>query len=90
MYHNLLKLAAHFERISKHIDKLPGGLADKKSPNDFNQRQLEMGIKIEKEEHTDDDDIATEIAMDHLEEFPNYYDKLKEMEEDMEYEMENG
>mgnify|MGYP000119709092 CR=1 FL=1 len=42
--------------------------------------ELEKGIKIEKE-HTDDDKIAHEIAMDHLWEDPEYYTKLKSIEE---------
>ena len=40
-------------------------------------RQLEMGIKVEKE-HTKDEKTAREIALDHLGEKPNYYSKLKQ------------
>jgi hypothetical protein len=40
------------------------------------KKQLEMGVEVEKE-HTDDEDKARSIAMDHLEEVPNYYSKLK-------------
>ena len=40
-------------------------------------RQLEMGIKVEKE-HTKDEKVAREIALDHLGEKPNYYSKLKQ------------
>jgi len=43
------------------------------------QHQLEMGIKVETE-HTDDFDIATKIATDHLNEDPHYYTKLAKME----------
>jgi len=43
-------------------------------------RNLEKGIKIEKE-HTDDESQAREIAMDHLWEDPKYYDKLEKIEE---------
>ena len=43
------------------------------------QQQLEMGIKVETE-HTDDFDIATKIATDHLNEDPHYYTKLAKME----------
>lgn len=57
-------------------DKIPGGLADKAKPEDFNHRALAMGLKAELE-HTDDLDIALEIAMDHLSEDPGYYDKLE-------------
>lgn len=60
-------------------DKIPGGLADKKSPKDFNAESLKEGIKVELE-HTSDKDTAREIAMDHLTEDSSYYKKLKEVE----------
>jgi len=59
----------------KWKDKLHGGKADDKTPDDFPEDELEIGTKVERE-HTDNPDIATEIAMDHLEEDPEYYDKL--------------
>jgi hypothetical protein len=40
------------------------------------KKQLEMGIKVE-HEHTEDDDKARRIALDHLDEKPDYYTKLK-------------
>lgn len=40
------------------------------------QKQLEIGIQVEKE-HTDDEDKARTIALDHLDEKPDYYTKLK-------------
>lgn len=43
------------------------------------KRQLEMGIKVEKE-HTDSKAVAKKIALDHLVEDPRYYTKLKKME----------
>ncbi len=43
--------------------------------------QLKMGIKVERE-HKDDDVVARQIALDHLEEVPDYYDKLKTVESD--------
>lgn len=43
------------------------------------QKQLELGINIEKE-HTNDKDLATDIALHHLDEIPDYYTRLKEME----------
>jgi len=45
------------------------------------EKQVEKGIKVERE-HTKDDTIAREIALDHLAEFPDYYDRLKKVEED--------
>jgi len=60
-------------------DKIPGGLADKKKPSDFNQEALRKGVKVELE-HTSDHGIATEIAMDHLTEDLKYYNKLEKIE----------
>jgi len=60
-------------------DKIPGGLADNMSPDDFSKKKIEKGIKIELE-HTSDKQIAEEIAMDHLTEDPEYYEKLEKME----------
>ena len=47
----------------------------------FIKRQLEMGIPIERE-HTKDKDLATDIALQHLDEIPDYYTRLKKMEAD--------
>ena len=47
------------------------------------KKELEMGVKVEME-HTNDDELATEIAMDHLYEIPDYYTRLKKMESDAE------
>ena len=47
-------------------------------PSDI-QKQLEMGIKIE-HEHVTDKDTATDIALQHLDEIPDYYTRLKKME----------
>lgn len=41
--------------------------------------QLEQGTKIEME-HTQDEVMAREIALDHLAEYPDYYDRLKKVE----------
>jgi|694.fasta_scaffold00236_21 hypothetical protein len=47
----------------------------------FIKKQLEMGIPIE-HEHTKDKDLATDIALQHLDEIPDYYTRLKKMEAD--------
>jgi Domain of unknown function (DUF6321)/Protein of unknown function (DUF5661) len=47
----------------------------------FIKNQLEMGIPIE-HEHTKDKDLATDIALQHLDEIPDYYTRLKKMEAD--------
>ena len=41
--------------------------------------QLSKGIKVELE-HTGDIAMAREIALDHLNEFPDYYSRLKKVE----------
>jgi len=45
----------------------------------FVKHQLEMGIPIE-HEHTRDKVLATDIALQHLDEIPDYYTRLKKME----------
>jgi hypothetical protein len=56
-----------------------------KRPADYDKRALKQGTKVEME-HTTDADVAREIAMDHLEEHPGYYAKLKVMEHGLERE----
>ena len=68
-------------RLLEREDKIPGGRADKSDPSEFDQNQLAMGIKVERE-HTKSDDIAREIAMDHLKEDPRYYTKLRAIHKD--------
>lgn len=59
----------HDKKGYYHIDNMISSL----------KKQLNKGIKIESE-HTKDKSKAKEIAMDHLWEDPNYYDKLKKIE----------
>ena len=61
-------------------DKIPGGKADDKPKSDFDPKQMVMGKKVERE-HTTDSALAAEIATDHLEEIPDYYSRLKKMED---------
>ena len=68
-----------FNMSAKWEDQVPGGKADEKTPEDFPTKALEKGKKVEVE-HTDDPQIALEVAMDHLIESYDYYDKLDEME----------
>lgn len=60
-------------------EKLAGGLADGKSPGDFNAKELARGMKVERE-HSTDPKVQREIAQDHLTEDPMYYQKLARME----------
>ena len=63
-------------------EKVMGGKADDMSVEDLAdkhnvdvrdiEKEIEVGVRIEME-HTDDKEIAREIAMDHVFEFPDYY-----------------
>jgi hypothetical protein len=66
--------------LSDKEEKLVGGLADNMPDEDFPKKQIDKGIKVEKE-HTNDKEIAKEIAKDHLVETDKYYDYLSELEE---------
>lgn len=72
-------------------DLIPGGLGDDKTNKDFDSKQLDKGREIEME-HTDNPQMAEEIARDHLTEVPNYYvdnkgkDRLKKLETEAEKE----
>jgi hypothetical protein len=73
-------------------NKIIGGLSDKKTLEDLSKKhnihleklkkQLEIGINVEME-HTNNKEIAKEIALDHLFELPDYYTKLKTIEESL-------
>jgi len=58
-----------------NLVKLPGGVGDNTPTNQVDPNQLSIGIQVEME-HTNDHEIAQEIAMDHLTEDPEYYTKL--------------
>ena len=55
------------------------GKGNNLSEKDVDKKQLSKGIKVEKE-HTSNDELAKKIAIDHLSEFPDYYDRLEKME----------
>jgi hypothetical protein len=67
----------------KRAKSVPGGIADDRSPSDFDPALIEEGLEVEKE-HTTDKEIAQEIVMDHLMESDEYYHELKEMEKGLE------
>ena len=75
--------------IKEFKDQLKGGKADGKDMTKYDLQQILMGIKIE-QEHTSNKMMALEITMDHLEEIPDYYTRLQEMEEEAEEEMEEA
>jgi hypothetical protein len=74
-------------------DEIEGGLADQYTceqiankhnvPLEDIMNQLYKGIEVEME-HTDDKELAKEIAKDHLTEYPYYYDELEKMEKKFE------
>lgn len=66
--------------LKKAKEIISGGLAEGKKDSDFDPDALAEGVKVEME-HTDDKNVAKEIARDHLAEDPAYYKKLKKMEE---------
>ena len=73
------------------IDVIPGGKTDKYTINDIAkkhnisvkqiQKELTIGTKIELE-HTNDKNLAKEIALDHLWEITDYYTRLTKMEKE--------
>lgn len=65
----------------KHIAYLPPeGLSAKRhiTAADVDQHELAIGVKVE-HEHTGNDKIARQIALDHLAEDAHYYTKLRGM-----------
>ena len=62
-------------KIDKNKQNLQGGKADTAQAEDFDSDELAKGIETEME-HTNDENIAREIAMDHLTEDSKYYTKL--------------
>ncbi len=56
-------------------NELKGGVGDATAPANVDPAQLALGVQIEME-HTNDEKIATEIALDHLTEDGQYYQKL--------------
>lgn len=74
-------------------DEIQGGLADNLDCQQIADKhnvsiddimsQLYKGIEVEMG-HTDDEELAKEIAKDHLTEYPYYYDELEKMEKKFE------
>ena len=91
MYHFLSESLNIIELLNTPNDNIKGGLSKGMTILDIAKKhnvsprhiieQCKMGIKVE-HEHTDDDMLALEIAMDHLVEDKDYYTKLEKMESD--------
>lgn len=85
--------ALHANADINESNKLKGGKSDnmtiKDISNKFNvpisdvKKQITKGEKVESE-HTTDKEKQTEIATDHVSEFPDYYDRLEKLEKDAE------
>lgn len=73
-----LKAANELSRSGKK-DLLEGGKGDNLPDREISADSLAEGAKHE-HEHTRNDQIAKEIAKDHLSEDPQYYEKIKEIE----------
>jgi len=63
----------------------PGGRAEEAGVTeaDFPKETIEKGMKVEFE-HTKDPELSKKIVLDHLAEFPDYYDALDKMEKALE------
>jgi hypothetical protein len=78
--HAAEEAAASFSMLVKMSDMLRGGKADGEPASQYDSHELQMGKQVE-QEHTSNSQIAEEIAKDHLEEIPDYYSRLKRMED---------
>jgi|GEM_PF-1484668 len=71
--------------LEAHIYMILGSFLGAGKSKDFggkyDDKQLKMGIKVEME-HTTNPIISERIAEDHLAEIPDYYTRLKKMEEE--------
>jgi hypothetical protein len=65
--------------VKNFKDRIPGGNADGKKITNYELKQLLDGIKSERD-HTKDNMLALELAMDHLEVIPDYYTRLARLE----------
>lgn len=81
---DVLQGVAGFDASHPWHDHIVGGAADGADPNQFDPTQLAEGVEDELKEHTDDPNVAAEIAMDHLIKDPDYYKKMKLLEDEAE------
>lgn len=73
-----LELQNILEQLKHH--KSPEDISKKYNiPLKSIEKQLSIGVPIE-HEHTQNKNLATIIALQHLDEFPDYYTRLKKME----------
>ena len=84
------------KNLEETLDEAAGGIALGMTVEDIAEKhgvavddiekQIKIGVEIE-QEHTSDEEQAKKIAMDHLVEFPDYYDRLVKMEKEAEAEL---
>ena len=69
---------------TKWVEFISGGRSIEKdlTEDKVDSEQLQKGIDVEIE-HTKDRDTARKIALDHLAEFPYYYEALEKMEKEL-------
>lgn len=71
--------------LEQYLEKsaIAGGKAqaEGKKASDFDPKQVAMGKEVESE-HTSDPKVQERILADHLAEFPDYYTRLKKMEDE--------
>ena len=91
-------LAAYLHKASEEDEQIKGGKADNKDTQEIAEKyeeadpkeieqQKQKGTAVEME-HTDKPAVAEEVAEDHLEEIPDYYDRLGDMEDEAKIEKE--
>ena len=80
----LKDVSTQYSEQNELDDDYGDDLIDMLISDDFDPKELEMGIEHETE-HTSDKATALKIAFDHLEEHPDYYSKLKEAEKHMDH-----
>lgn len=73
-------LNVNFKGVNFGTDFEQAGYFNQYGLQNVDEKELEMGIKVEME-HTTNKEIAKRIALDHLTEISNYYTLLKEMED---------
>lgn len=78
MYKLLLELSKQLDVYTPSIQRIATKHNVKLS---YIKSQLQKGIKVEME-HTTKVKIAEEIALDHLNEHPDYYKRLEKVEKD--------
>lgn len=74
-----MKIAEFVDRLNKPTLDVMGVAKKHKVSPQYVKHQLSIGIQVELE-HTSDQQLAKEIALDHLGERPDYYQRLKKVE----------